>query len=73
MADPHNAYDAALGTATYLCLAMTAGAGPDLDAKLRSGFFSYSHSNAYVETVLSLARAYDGLASQLPALLLLSS
>lgn len=54
--DPQNIYDVALAAARYLCF----GRG-DLtnDAGLRSGYFSYNQSAAYVESVLRYARHYQ--------------
>lgn len=54
--DPQNIHDAALASAVYLCsgaedLATTAGQ--------RTAVFRYNHSNAYVDLVLSLMRAYQ--------------
>lgn len=65
VSDPNNAYDAALGTAVYLCRAVPSG-GLDTEEALRPAFFSYNHSNAYVELVLSWTRTYDEIAPQLP-------
>lgn len=64
--DVHNAYDAALGTATYLCRAVPGG-GLDLDEGLRPAFFSYNRSNAYVESVLGWQRTYAVMAPSMPA------
>jgi membrane-bound lytic murein transglycosylase B len=64
--DPHNAYDAALGTAGYLCRAVPAG-GLDVDEGLRPAFFSYNHSDAYVESVLGWQRTYAAMAPSMPA------
>ncbi len=64
--DPNNAYDAALGTATYLCRAVAVG-GLDTDEGLRPAFFSYNRSGAYVEKVLGWAHVYAGTAPPLPA------
>lgn len=66
VSDPNNAYDAALGTATYLCRAVPAG-GLDTDEGLRPAFFSYNHSDAYVEKVLGWAHVYAGTPPPLPA------
>ncbi|MBW3613811.1 MAG: lytic transglycosylase domain-containing protein [Actinobacteria bacterium] len=60
--DPNNAYDAALGTAAYLCRAVPAG-GLDTDEGLRPAFFSYNHSDAYVEMVLGWAHTYREMAA----------
>lgn len=60
--DPNNAYDAALGTATYLCRAVPSGA-LDTEEALRRAFFSYNHSDAYVETVLGWTRTYQEMAA----------
>ena len=63
--DVHNAYDAALAAGTYLCRAAPGGR-LDGEEVLRAAFFSYNHSNAYVETVLGWTRAYEGHAKELP-------
>jgi membrane-bound lytic murein transglycosylase B len=57
--DPNNIYDAALGTAAYLCRAVPAG-GLDTDDGLRPAIFSYNHSDAYVEAVLGWVHTYGG-------------
>lgn len=57
--DPNNIYDAALGTAAYLCRAVPSG-GLDTDEGLRPAFFSYNHSTAYVELVLAWSKTYTG-------------
>jgi membrane-bound lytic murein transglycosylase B len=56
VASPFNLYDAALAAARYLC-----GASHGLadDPGLRQAYFSYNHSEAYVETVLGWARLYQ--------------
>ena len=64
-ADPNNAYDAALGTGNYLCRA-TRGGPVDVEEGLRTAFFSYNRSEAYVENVLNWMRTYDAIAEQLP-------
>lgn len=56
MATPFNLYDATLAAARYLC---TASHGLDGDAGLRTAYFSYNHSVAYVDRVLSFARGYE--------------
>lgn len=65
VADPHNAYDAVLGAATYLCRAVPTGR-LDGEAGLRAAFFSYNHSNSYVEAVLAWVRTYDSLVPHMP-------
>jgi membrane-bound lytic murein transglycosylase B len=55
--DPNNIYDAALGTAAYLCRAVPSG-GLDLDENLRPAIFSYNHSDAYVDAVLTWHQTY---------------
>lgn len=60
--DPNNAYDSALGTAAYLCRAVPAG-GLDSEEGLRPAFFSYNHSDAYVEMVLTWTRSYQDMAA----------
>ncbi|MFJ5218758.1 NlpC/P60 family protein [Streptomyces sp. NPDC088354] len=58
--DPHNAGDASLAAATYLC-----GNGRDLtdEDQLRAAVFSYNHSTAYVTDVLGAIRRYDATGS----------
>ena len=56
----HNAYDAALGAAAYLCRAVGSGR-LDTEEGLRVAFFSYNHSQSYVEAVLAWVRTYDAL------------
>ncbi|MFI2740729.1 NlpC/P60 family protein [Streptomyces sp. NPDC018711] len=60
VADPHNADDAALGAAVYLC-----GNGRDLDdpTQLRAAIFQYNHSDAYVDDVLGWIDRYSQLAT----------
>ena len=53
---PFNMYDATLAAANYLCIA---GRGLGADPGLRSAYFSYNHSLAYVDTVLGHARGYE--------------
>ena len=65
-ADPNNAYDAALGAAAYLCRAAPAK-GLVAEEALRPAFFSYNHSDVYVERVVTWLRTYDAMAGQLPA------
>ncbi len=59
-ADPHNADDAALGAALYLC-----GNGRDLTkrAQLKSAIFQYNRSNAYVANVLGWIDQYTAAAN----------
>ncbi|WUD70285.1 NlpC/P60 family protein [Streptomyces sp. NBC_00510] len=54
--DPHNADDAALAAATYLC-----GDGRDLtdEDQLRAAVYSYNHSTAYVTDVVNAIHRYD--------------
>ncbi len=58
-ADPHNADDAALGAALYLC-----GNGRDLAkrSQLKSAVFQYNRSNAYVSNVLGWIDQYTAAA-----------
>jgi membrane-bound lytic murein transglycosylase B len=53
---PFNMYDATLAAANYLC---TSSSGLDSDPGLRSAYFSYNHSVAYVDSVLTYARGYE--------------
>jgi hypothetical protein len=68
-ADPHNADDAALGAAIYLC-----GTGRDLTkrAQLKAAIFQYNHSQEYVADVLGWIDQYTA-ASQDPNLKNLSA
>ncbi len=54
--NPFNLYDATLAAARYLC---RASRGLEDDPGLRAAYFSYNHSDAYVERVLSFARLYE--------------
>lgn len=58
-ADPHNADDAALSAALYLC-----GSGRDLAqrAQLEAALFQYNHSSAYVADVLGWIDQYTAAA-----------
>jgi membrane-bound lytic murein transglycosylase B len=53
--DPQNLYDAAAAAAAYLCN----GRSMADEAGIRAGYFSYNHSEAYVENVLAHARRYQ--------------
>lgn len=55
VATPFNLYDAALATARYLC---RAAGGLDADPGLRAAYFSYNHSEPYVDLVLAFAHRY---------------
>jgi membrane-bound lytic murein transglycosylase B len=66
VSDPNNGYDAALGTAAYLCRAVPSG-GLDTDEGLRPAFFSYNHSDAYVDAVLAWHHTYAGDVPAVPA------
>jgi membrane-bound lytic murein transglycosylase B len=56
VATPFNLYDATLAAARYLC---RASGGLHEEPGLRRAYFSYNHSEAYVERVLSFARLYE--------------
>ncbi|MFG3517533.1 C40 family peptidase [Streptomyces bobili] len=58
-ADPHNAEDAALGAAVYLC-----GNGRDLTkrAQLKAAILQYNHSDEYVANVLGWIDQYTAAA-----------
>ncbi|WP_240450046.1 bifunctional lytic transglycosylase/C40 family peptidase [Streptomyces sp. S1] len=60
LADPHNADDAALGAAVYLC-----GNGRNLAdrTQLRSAIFQYNRSTAYVDDVLGWIDRYSQMAT----------
>jgi hypothetical protein len=60
-ADPQNIYDAVAAAAGYLCYGRVMNTTEDL----RSGYFSYNHSEYYVETVLAYALNYGQF--QIPA------
>ncbi|HEX7168170.1 MAG TPA: lytic murein transglycosylase [Acidimicrobiales bacterium] len=60
--DANNAYDGALATAAYLCRAVATG-GLDTEEPLRRAFFSYNHSNAYVDAVYGWKKTFDSLAA----------
>ncbi|MET8808652.1 bifunctional lytic transglycosylase/C40 family peptidase [Streptomyces sp. NPDC004546] len=64
VADPHNADDAALGAAIYLC-----GNGRDLTkrAQLKAAIWQYNHSDEYVANVLGWIDQYTAAAKD-PAL-----
>ena len=66
-ADPNNAYDAALSAALYLCRAAPQGNLDTDEAALRQAFFSYNHSDAYVELAVATKAGYDAMAASLPA------
>jgi membrane-bound lytic murein transglycosylase B len=56
VADPHNAFDAAVSAAAYLC---RSGGGSLSDrATLERALYGYNHSATYVRTVLTWADAY---------------
>jgi len=55
--DPQNLYDATAAAAAYLCH----GRRLDSEPGLRAGYFSYNHSEAYVEAVLAHAYRYREL------------
>ncbi|MGW7385309.1 C40 family peptidase [Streptomyces sp. NPDC054794] len=59
IADPHNADDAALGAAVYLC-----GGGRDLTkrAQLKAAILQYNHSGEYVANVLGWIAQYTAAA-----------
>jgi cell wall-associated NlpC family hydrolase len=59
VADPHNADDAALGAAIYLC-----GSGRDLTqrAQLTAAIWQYNHSSEYVANVLGWIDQYTAAA-----------
>jgi hypothetical protein len=55
VADVQNSYDAAAAAADYLC----AGGPMRTDDEFRRGYFSYNHSPAYVDVVLTRAHEYE--------------
>ncbi|MEU7688591.1 lytic transglycosylase domain-containing protein [Streptomyces spectabilis] len=61
--DPHNAFDAALGAAVYLC-----GRGRDLtkSSQLRAAIFQYNRSSTYVANVSGWISQYRAAASTAP-------
>ncbi|MEV2256511.1 bifunctional lytic transglycosylase/C40 family peptidase [Streptomyces sp. NPDC050147] len=58
--DPHNAFDAALGAAVYLC-----GNGRDLTKtrQLKTAIFQYNHSSEYVNNVSNWINQYRAAAT----------
>ncbi|SNX88494.1 NlpC/P60 family protein [Streptomyces sp. TLI_55] len=60
VADPHNADDAALGAALYLC-----GDGRDLTrrSQLKAAIYQYNHSTEYVANVLGWIDQYSAAAT----------
>ncbi|NEB78225.1 transglycosylase SLT domain-containing protein [Streptomyces sp. SID14478] len=58
--DPHNADDAALAAAGYLC-----GRGRNLgvERQLRAAIFAYNHSGAYVDNVMKWINQYTAAAN----------
>ncbi|GAA5104923.1 hypothetical protein GCM10025762_07390 [Haloechinothrix salitolerans] len=56
--DPHNVYDAALGSGVYLCAGARDLSNP---SQLRQALFSYNPSLDYVRAVLAWADHYAGL------------
>lgn len=66
-ADPNNAYDAALSTALYLCRAAPQGNLDTDEGALRQAYFSYNHSDAYVDLAITIKASYDAMADSLPA------
>ena len=63
-ADPQDGADAAAGAAAYLC-----AAGGDVGSApgLRQAIFSYNHSDAYVQQVLTFTLGYSGTNRSLAA------
>ncbi|CAM5289031.1 hypothetical protein GCM10010329_81120 [Streptomyces spiroverticillatus] len=57
--DPHNAFDATLAAAAYLC--GTHAADLTNEAQLRKAVFRYNHSQTYVTKVTGHIRDYDRL------------
>lgn len=55
--DPQNLYDATAAAAAYLC----AGRNLTTEEGIRAGYFSYNHSQYYVDTVLAHAYGYRQL------------
>lgn len=58
--DPHNAFDAALGAAVYLC-----GSGRNLTktSQLKAAIFQYNHSQEYVNNVSNWIQQYRAAAT----------
>ncbi|MDQ8707494.1 NlpC/P60 family protein [Streptomyces sp. LHD-70] len=57
--NPHNAYDAALGTAAYLCGSGKTNLGDE--KQLRQAILRYNGAGWYADKVLARIRAYDQL------------
>lgn len=64
-ADPHNAFDATLAAARFLC---TGGGDLRDPVALAGAIFRYNHSESYVRTVLAWASAYATGVTPLPSL-----
>ncbi|MGI8794955.1 MAG: lytic murein transglycosylase [Acidimicrobiales bacterium] len=64
LADPNNIYDAALSAAYYLCRAVPSG-GLDKEENLAKAYFSYNHSQRYVQHGLTLFRLYGAQAAEI--------
>ncbi|GAB3455345.1 hypothetical protein GCM10027570_35940 [Streptomonospora sediminis] len=61
VADPHNAYDAALTTAAGLCRSDSGGVDLSDRAQLRAALLAYNRSEPYVEEVLAEIDRYTAL------------
>ncbi|MFE6894795.1 glycoside hydrolase [Streptomyces sp. NPDC057694] len=61
--DPHNAFDATLGAAVYLC--GTGSSDLSDDAQLRKAALRYNHAGWYADEVLQYVRQYDQAGSTL--------
>jgi hypothetical protein len=59
--DPHNIYDAALGTGAYLC-ARSGTLRLDTTEGLRRAYFAYNRSTDYVNTAIANGATYSRLA-----------
>jgi hypothetical protein len=57
--DPHNAFDAALGTAAYLCGTGTSDLSDE--GQLRKAILRYNNAGWYADKVLGFIRQYDQL------------
>lgn len=64
VANPNNVYDATISAAYYLCRAVPTG-GLDKEENLAKAFFSYNHSQSYVDTGLQITRIYGSQAGQM--------
>lgn len=66
--NPHNIFDAANATGSYLCRAAAPAGGVITPQGLHDGIFSYNHSEEYVALVTMWKATYEAWAPALPGL-----